>query len=1367
MISSPTHSTSSSNTSPPATRISWLTVVQCVCSLLFVSDHLAAQSPWTRLTTNDGLLQNMVTDIELDHRGFLWFGSQSGLSYYDGYSFRYVEPDPRNPSSLSPGTVSMIHDCESTGLFVSYVTGAIDIYDPVTGIVRHIVPSGPSIVGGKMIHDPQGVHWIRTTNSGIWKLTGSAAGDGVKAKWKSHFRYAQSTFALKGLRNLYVDARGTLWVVIEDGVYGLDSAADGDSDTLSATHRLPTGAGAPLAVTEDEDTNYWVAETDGLLVIDRSYKIKHRFPLNIGQSIPGSAVFARDPSSRDIWLLHTDICLRFKGGDPANGNVVNLPDFPGAKSTLLLDILVDSSGVVWVGTSGRGIIRYSNRHEMFGVSSKIDWQAEENKLRSAPIRRHAALARDDQFMQALVNRLDFRDSRGLIWCAGDDGLRRFDPKTDREALYDYGYGSRNIMWARFFDCAEDLRHGVWFVGRNEFLSRYDRATDSFSHFCIVNGRLLPAEAAGTGAEAIRSFYIGGSGGYWIGTARNGVYRVDLESLELRAYRGPFAASTSAYHPSVLGMMDDPVSPQKYLWVGTEGGGVYRMDKESGASLLLTKRDGMRSSVVYCLLPDEEGMLWMSTNNGLARLDPKSLSTRWYDHRDGLQGKEFNRQQYIRQPDGTLIFGGTDGINVFRPDRIRLNNRVPTVVITGITIQARETTISGFSLTGRQTDNVGMNVLTLPYSDNAVKIECASLDFSNPGKNLYSWRLDGLEEEWSAPSPTRFASYTNLSPGHYTFLLRGSNDDGVWNLHGPRVRIEILPPWYGTWWAYGAYCLFAVTLLLYIRSFEIRRMRLQARLEQQRIESEKLREVDKLKMQFFQNISHEFRTPLTLILGPIQRMLESSSAVASTHELRMIRRNANQLLRLINQILDLTRLESGGAKLSLRSGDVIPFLRGITMSFQSLADRKGIVLDFVATQRELPMGYDSDKLEKIVVNLLSNAFKFTPENGEVTVRVSTQSGMVLVFEVEDTGIGIPDDVIEHIFDRFYQGEYSSSRGRTGSGIGLALVKELVQLHEGSIEVQSEPGRGARFSVRIPIQKLTPTDDSGPTETDVIDRPAYPIDDLDGTDEGDNLNEARGKKAKGVALVIEDNGDMRRFLRMCLQDEFDVIEENDGQSGVDRALQAVPDIVISDVMMPGLDGFEVCRRIKSSEVTNHVPVILLTARAGREDRLSGLELGADEYLSKPFDAKELLIRTRNLLETRRILRERFAGQSKSLLPGEVQVESMQEKFLSKVMQAIEAHLSQESFGVTELAADIGLSSKQLQRKIRAITNMTANEFIQFQRLHRGRDLILKKAGTISEIAYAVGFSSPSYFSQCFKAQFGHTPSEAADAHPTGWT
>lgn len=607
---------------------------------------------------------------------------------------------------------------------------------------------------------------------------------------------------------------------------------------------------------------------------------------------------------------------------------------------------------------------------------------------------------------------------------------------------------------------------------------------------------------------------------------------------------------------------------------------------------------------------------------------------------------------------------------------------------------------------------------------------------------------------------RVIVFSNLNPGKYILHVRAANGDGLWGEKSTSMKLIITPPWWKTWWALLIFTALLFISLFFIRKYELSRVWLKNRLKVEHIESEKLRELDYSKSRFFANISHEFRTPLTLIIGPVEDLLQKKEIKKFKTDLSYIQRNAKRLLQLINQLLDLSKLDARNYTIKTSREDIIPFVKQIVHSFSSMAHLKNIELETEIDPRlknklrdeEVNFYFDDDIIEKVLSNLLSNSFKFTNDGGNITVVLSLSETEkdFLELKVEDDGAGIAADKLPHVFERFYQADDARVSPFDGSGIGLSLVKELVQLHGGKIWAMSRPGEMTVFTCLLPLNKNIGSDSEAKKTTPSYNAPVYVA------DEDAEENESVDDNAKPIVLLVEDQPDVRRYIHDRLTDEYHVIEAKDGAEGFDMAKEKIPDLVISDVMMPKMDGFELCKALKTNDFTSHIPVILLTARAADADKLSGLENGADAYLIKPFNSKELLLRVRNLIEVRNKLRKKFSGKL-LVKPSEITVTSQDSQFMQRLLETVEKHITDEKFSVEALGHEFGMSTSQINRKLKAIINQSAGAFIRSVRMERAMELLKLDKASIAEVAFETGFTEAAYFSRVFKSYFGYPPSE----------
>jgi signal transduction histidine kinase/AraC-like DNA-binding protein/streptogramin lyase/ActR/RegA family two-component response regulator len=947
------------------------------------------------------------------------------------------------------------------------------------------------------------------------------------------------------------------------------------------------------------------------------------------------------------------------------------------------------------------------------------------------------------------------DRQGRLWMGTLAGVFVFDPADRSFRRYHRDSGDRLALSHNVIrDITQDHTGAIWIATWDGGVNLLDEKAGETRHFFNSTAEKAAYQ------NGARRVFVSRDGTLWAGT-RGGLHRYDRAENQFKRYNHDPYDAESIGENTAFDIYEDE---EGYLWIGTYGGGLNRFDPQTEKFRRYTIRDGLPDNNVFSIFPDGKGHLWLSTYVGIVKFDPKQEAFHTLDYRDGLLNKQYDAFSHYRSPhSGLLIYEGKQGIDIFHPDRIRTDSTLPVVRFTGFSLfnqpvpirrGGKQDKAAGFQLEQAISET---KALSLSYrASRVMTFEFAGLHFANPEKNRYAYFLKGFDQQRQYIQGRRSATFTNLPPGRYTLWVYASNANGIWGETGASIALHIRPPWWLAWWAFVLYALAAAGIFYAFFHYQRRRWHLRAELAEQQREAQRLKELDVFKSQLYDNFTHEFRTPLTIILAlaeEIPRHHQKEETGLLFRAVEMIRRNGHRLLQIVNQILDLSKLDAGMLPVHLAQGDVIALLRYLAESHESLADSKGISLSFEAGLASLIMDYDEEKLGHIFSNLLSNAVKFTDEGGRVALRVAAEQDAgqpKLLIEVHDTGIGIPPEQLPHIFERFYQVDPGSGRHglrrEGGTGIGLALAKELTELLGGSIAAESTVGAGSCFRVRLPIANEAPLKQMGerlvPAHT-----PAVAIRTI-----------AAPLPAKGLPslLIVEDSPDIITYLRSCLEDQYDIITAPNGRLGTAKAIEAVPDIIISDVMMPEMDGFELSETLKNDPRTSHIPIILLTARASAADRIAGLKRGADAYLPKPFSKEELMVRLEKLIELRAKLRERYAG----LVPaggGDEPALQMEDQFLAQARQAVLGRLGDASFSVPDFCRSLGVSRTQLHNKLTALTGRSATAFIRLLRLQHARTLLHDTQLNIAEIAYTVGFNDPSYFTQCFHQEFGKSPSE----------
>jgi signal transduction histidine kinase/ligand-binding sensor domain-containing protein/AraC-like DNA-binding protein len=1179
-----------------------------------------------------------------------------------------------------------------------------------------------------------------------------------------HDPYNPTSLPSNRVHKLFEDRAGILWVGTLGG--GL-AKFDSENERFISYHNDPEDPNSLSSelVTkffEDRTGKQWIGTSEGLNAFDweKGRFIHYKNDPDDPNSISDNVILCiNEDRSGNLWLGTWGGVNKI---DLQKNQFTHIRHIPGNKNSLsdnyvtsVYESLYGGEDVLWIGTKNGGL----------------------NKLNRST-GKWSCYKHDPQNSNSLISNFVYsicEDHTGIIWVGNFlGGLNKLDPRTGKINRYPYDPQNPNSLTCQSVRSIVEDENGLLWIGtQSGGINTFNPVTEQFK---LVSHKMY-----------VIDIYKDRSGDLWFGTM-GGLKKYDRPSGKYLTYRHNPDDSTSLSYRDVQSMYE---SNSGEFWVGTFGGGLNLFDRKSGKFTHFSVKDGLPSDIIFGILEDKQNNLWISTTKGISKFNPKTKEFKNYDHRDGLISGEPTELSCFQDRNGQMFFATTNGLNAFYPEDISDNSYIPPVVITNFKIFNKPVSIKKDGLIDSQGDYVlpghisTLNKITLSYKESVFSFEFAALNYHSPQKNRYAYKMHGVDPEWVfTDASRRYATYTNLDPGEYVFKVKGSNNNGVWNEEGTSIKIIITPPWWKSNLAYTIYLFLFVLIVFVTWRRQLKRIHIKQQLKMEHFEAEKLREVDHLKSRFFANISHEFRTPLTLIQGPVKDMLTDEFNEKRKRHYQTILRYSDRLLNLINQILDLSKLESGRMKLKVNCTDVTQFLKDLVQSFSSWAVRKKITLKFEAELESISGYVDRDKLEKIVTNLLSNAFKFSPEGGDVEVALNippnppSKGGNAespfnkgghrgISISIFNSGVGIPTDQLDKIFDRFYQADESYAKDSEGSGIGLALTKELVEAHHGEIRVESELNKSTTFTVWLPIEKEHfKSEEIVEGDVDVVGKQRSPLPmSLVGEKREIETIESTPieppvdiDKSAPLLLIVEDNPDVTSYISGFLEKDYRIFSAENGEEGLKKALDKFPDLIISDVMMPVMDGFELCRKLKSDERTSHIPVILLTAKADMDSKVEGLEFGADDYVTKPFDAKELDARAKNLIDQRRILREKFSRMIE-VKPGEIAASSMDEQFFRRLLDVFEDHVAQSDFGTEDFAREVGMSRSNLHLKLKALTNQSTHEFLRTMRLKRAAQLLKKSAGNVTEIAYAVGFTNPSHFSKIFRQQFGQTPSEFA--------
>ncbi|GAB4024581.1 hybrid sensor histidine kinase/response regulator transcription factor [Spirosoma gilvum] len=1343
--------------------------------LLIDCNGVLAQKGWQELTISNGLSQGMVFDIKQDAKGFIWVATKDGLNRYDGHTFKVFSHDPYNKFSISDDACSALLIDSHHRLWVGTLTNGLNLFDHRTQRFYHLTISDRAASGAgnyeirQLAEDPEGNIWVSTDKNQLFKISlpdPLKTGFPDTTNFTRQVRIHQLSFPGKEMNIHHFQFNPTGEAIV------------GTSDGMSILNwRQPTGLkpinrvihrGIAIGSTDDDALpGYWFSATQEGVFAWHNGQVKARwFPSQRTANVTIKCLDERIIAIATVdylWVMSPAEFLQRDSLTAQNAYAVMPPSLFGVRA-----LLKDQTGGLWVGTSGYGLRLFNPKIKLFQTylpnhSLSYLYQDRQGRIyaREQYAYNQVELATNRltpidpaNTTNGMVQRFLIQDRQQNFWITngGPEPDRFFIQKfsSDWKLLKTYPL-PKGLFFGVFGNQTVDDKAGKLWIGAGDGkLLRFDPVAETFQVFSYEH--LLPSK--GTPAETY-ALYFDRANTLWIGTQK-GLVRAKsvLTRPEFSIYKNSTTDRRSLSNDFVSCVIDDPYQPDHYLWVSTKGGGLEQLDKQAGTFRHFAEAQGLPNKVVYGLLVDSFKKLWMSTNRGLAQFDPKTFTFRNYAKADGLQDDEFNTGSFFKSPSGDLMFGGINGLTIFRPgDFARANSQLPQVHIVGLKVnnKAVETGADDGILATNIEDAQTVN---LNHTHSLLSVEFGVMDYTNPTKNRYRYRLEGINENWVEAGDNRIATFTQLPVGTYRLEMMGSANGNVWS---KPVTLQIImhPPVYRTGWAYLLYTLILSVVGWLLYRFQRQRLLLQQQLVYEQQEASRLAELDALKTQFFANISHELRTPLTLISGPVEQMAKE---YAEDWRFPILQQNAKRLLGLINQLLDLTKLEAGQLKPEPETGDLAGFFRLVASSFTSMAESQQINFSFAQAETVYWTSFDRDKVEKIVTNLLANALKFTPAGKAVVMEVVYQGGRAFL-TLRDTGIGIPAAKLPHIFDRFYQVDGKVNRSYEGTGIGLALVKELVQVLGGTLSVDSTEGEGTTFWVTLPA---TPIDPSVENFTSTTTQPEKPISSRQISHRKilpERPLPTTGLASDNLLLIIDDNADIRAYVRSIFETHYQILEASDGQEGFEKATEQLPTLVICDLMMPRLDGFGFCKALKSQMATSHIPVIMLTAKATVADRIEGFELGADEYLTKPFDQTEIQVRVRNLIRQRERLGQYFQerlGLLPAPLPANEELITKENAFLQKVLVVIDAHLAESGFDVEQLSGHLNLSQRQLVRKLKAVTGQTAVEFIRNRRLEQAATLLRHGELSISGVAYAVGFESLSYFTRSFQEKFGVPPS-----------
>ena len=1332
--------------------------------ILFYILNINAQKSiynFRNINISDGLSNNTVSSIAQDKFGQLWFGTSNGLNKYNGQEFTIYRNISRDRYSLTSNEISNVL-VDKRGYVWTGTFNGLNKFNPKTKTFRRYYkrPSNKYSLSNSLI-----ICSLEMPNGSIWFGTGN--GVSIYNPYKDNFkRFLQGNSERKErfINDIYRDDKHRIWLATSNGIVKVDR--DKNKKFVIQEYTIDTNR-------ENFTVNSVLEVSPGIIGVGTRYDGYFYFNIKNEKFIRSKEIDIPNLDVRDLeldndknlWVATTSglfiitpekETLHIKGNNEENyGTIQNF----------IRNIYKDKNGFMWLGTQNGGIITWDKSYQNFShfsnnnLSNNITNSIVSDKEGNVYFATEAGVVNlldkkdnvseifrietEEKNVKYPIKSLFFNESDDLLFIGSQNkGIIVFDVKTKKTRNDLITKELQSILENSIvFDIKKDSKNNLFIGTLGHGLIRYNCKTKKLRVF--LRNRIATNIVKSVFIDEDDKILIGGIGGASIIRINdNGLADIQnyFKNKPLTTYKVNtiFKDSNGA------------------IWAGTKTRGLYRIEGTKTNYVRFAIRN--KFSTVSSILEGEKGVLWLSTDRGIIKYDSNNDKSFAYDHNFRETNNNFRENSGLKNGD-QLYFGDLYGVTIFNPKKIIKNKDVRRVVLSELKIKNKVVKIEGNDgILSQSLDYT--EVVELDHTNSNFSISYALPNYIDSKRNKYAYRLKGLDDSWTFTTQTE-AFFTLQTAGKYTFQVKGANHDNVWGTRVTNLKIVVHPAPWKTWWAYTIYLLSLFCLFYGVSWFIQSRTRLKNKLELEYIANKKNEELNKAKLQFFTNISHEFRTPLTLILGPIQSILESYKGTNATYKkLRIVESSTNHLLRLINRLMDFRKLESNQFKLEAAEGNIVKFLQEIYLSFSEYAKDKNYQYSFNTSEEEINVYYDRYKLERVFYNLISNAFRYTKEGGTISVNIKKSDDNIVIC-VKDSGVGIAEEYIDKIFDRFFEvAAHKQADGKytKGTGIGLSIAKNIVKLHHGNIFVENVKPSGALFSVELKLGKEHLSSDEIIENFKMSDDVSQYVTQIDiPKEKADyNIQDFITEEKKYTILIVEDNVVLRSFIKEILKVNYNVLEAENGKVALDKAIKNLPDLIVSDVIMPEMVGTELCSKIKTTLATSHIPVILLTSRTSLVYKFEGLESGADDYISKPFNLKEFNLKVRNLLESKQRIKEKFlADQSFETM--DVSLTSLDQKLLEKAFKIVQENISNEDFNITQFSEDLGVSRSMLFTKIKAWSNATPNDFIQEIRLNHARKLLELDRFTVAEVSFKVGFKRTKYFSQCFKKKYDVTPSE----------
>ncbi|NDW09647.1 hybrid sensor histidine kinase/response regulator [Dysgonomonas sp. 520] len=1353
-------------------------IILCLLPLILLAQP---SYNFSNLSQQDGLSQITVTSIFQDSKGYMWFGTRNGLNKYNGYTFEVFVIDPENESSISDNHILCMTEDNSGNLWIGTNNG-LNRLDVSTGKFERFFLNSDNensltsnLVSSIYFDSKSNILWIGTnnglntyntqnktisrikdeifTNNSINAITGRNEklyfgtfnrGTVVYDEKEKTFDILANTATLhhSHVRAIFVDDKETIWIGTQNDGVKILKKDEKNFETYNNDNGLNNNY--VRSIVESPDGNILIGTFNGLNLVDTGsgeisqYKTFNPSYGSLSHYSISSIYYDR---SQTLWVgtyaggvnYYNPFGQKFRFYDPGSEQ----KDLMG-----IIGPMVEIGKYLYIATEGGGLLEMNLETEKFSHYKLYNTQ-------------------ENSYARNILKSL-YWDGKKILCGTNVGTIYSFDPTSKKFSLF-HDFGSENgIYYINENKNGELIIGGVNQIGlvfiskdghvKNKFPLKGNKETD-FQNIRYV-------------CEIEKDVYL-------IGTRNDGLYYYNLSNQELEKYRHTHSENANKEIPEnyISYIYKDSMGQ---IWIGTFGGGLCLLDMRTKTFTTYNSKNGLLDNNVCAIVEDNNRHLWISTISGITDYDLDLKTFKSYTHSSGIKINEFTPHAGLRLSNNLIVFSGNNGFMTFNPRIMSVNPFIPPVILENLYVNNQKIVPSDDknSILSNQLNE--QKEITLKYNETNISIEFSALNYIFSNKNQYSYKLEGFDEDWNDVGTRRIAYYTNIPAGKYKFMVRASNNDGLWNDEGASIIITVLPPFWKTWWAYCLYALAFLGIVGFVLRYFYEKKRLENDIKLKQAEAKAQEEFHRERNKLFTNFSHELRTPLTLVISPLEDMVrndeEFTPKVKENH--RLMYSNSQRMLRIVNNLMDFQKKESGTMKLKISRGNFVDFTEEMVVFFKELAASRQIDFTFNHSENAIEYWFDMNLMEKVYFNFLSNAFKNVPNKGKVSVQLKTSTLSELRAEIperskafdnedikyislkiEDSGTGIAESELERIFQPFYQvaqNEHSSS----GTGLGLSLSKSIIEMHHGIIWAESELGKGSSFICVLPIDKnLFDRDDI--MESENIELTPYEIE----IRKNDGNEKKSDKKKTHNILVVEDNADVRNYIISHLEEDYNIIKASNGSEAIDKAINSMPDLIISDVMMPKMDGMEMATILKKDLRTGHIPIIMITAKSMPEDMKLGYETGADDYITKPFNSSVLIARVKNIIQSREKLKDIY-GKRFSLETLGVETTSADDKFLQKLYKAIENNVSNPELNLDSFSKEIGMSKANLYRKIKALTNLSPNEFIRNFRLEMAAKILKETKLPVSEVYVAVGFNSHAYFSNCFKALYGISPTEYAN-------